>query len=87
MAVTFNTIEDASRFIASHNASSSHEEKDINEVVMFGMGYVYAYRQEAATAGLCDYDHSSAFYHLKNEEELLKMLSWLQDNDGYLMVS
>lgn len=44
MAVTFNTIEDASRFIASHNASSSHEEKDLNEVVMFGMGYVYAYR-------------------------------------------
>ena len=84
---TFKTIEEASRFIASHNASSSRKEKDLNEIVMFGMGCVYAYRKEAAAAGLCAYDHSSAFYHFKNEEELLIMLAWLQDNDGYLIAA
>lgn len=82
---TFQTIEDAARFISQHNASASHKEKDINEVVMFGMGCVYAYRKEAAKAGLCDYDHSSAFYHISNESELLTLLAWLQDNDGYLI--
>ena len=54
---------------------------------MFGMGCVYAYRKEAAKAGLCDYDHSSAFYHISNESELLTLLAWLQDNDGYLIAA
>lgn len=84
---TFQTIEQAARFISKHNESSSHKEKDINEVVMFGMGCVYAYRKEAAQAGLCKYDHSSAFYFIKNESELLTLLAWLQDNDGYLIAA
>lgn len=84
---TFRTIEQAARFISKHNESSSHKEKDINEVVMFGMGCVYAYRKEAAKAGLCVYDHSSAFYFIKNESELLTLLAWLQDNDGYLIAA
>lgn len=33
----FETIEEAARFISKHNESASHKEKDINEVVMFGM--------------------------------------------------
>lgn len=84
---TFQTISEAANFISNHNASKSHKEKDINEVVMFGMGCIYAYRKEAAKAGLCVYDHSSAFYHFQNEEELLTMLAWLQDNDGYLIAA
>ncbi|WP_304479784.1 hypothetical protein [uncultured Duncaniella sp.] len=84
---TFQTIKQAANFISKHNESTSRKEKDINGVVMFGMGCVYAYRKEAAKAGLCKYDHSSAFYHIKNEEELLTLLSWLQDNDGYLIAA
>lgn len=83
----FQTIEETANFISKYNASASHKEKDINEVVMFGMGCVYAYRKEAAQAGLCEYDHSSAFYHIKNESELLKLLAWLQDNDGCLFAA
>lgn len=84
---TFQTIKEAARFISKHNESASHKEKDINDVVMFGMGYVYAYRKEAAQAGLCEYDHSSAFYYIKNESELLTLLAWLQDDDGYLIAA
>ena len=83
----FETIEEAARFISKHNESASHKEKDINEVVMFGMGCVYAYRKEAAKAGLCEYDHSSAFYHLKNESELITLLTYLQNYDGYLIAA
>jgi hypothetical protein len=83
----FKNIKEAANFISEHNASASHKEKDINEVVMFGMGHVYAYRKEAAQAGLCEYNHSSAFYHIKNESELLSLLAWLQDNDGYLIAA
>lgn len=83
----FQTIEEAARFISKHNGSASRKEKDINEVVMFGMGCVYAYRKEAAQAGLCKYDHSSAFYFIKDESELLTLLAWLQDNDGYLIAA
>ena len=84
---TFQTIEEVARFISKYNESSSHKEKDSNEVVMFGMGYVYAYRKEAAQAGLCEYDHSSAFYYIKNESELLTLLAWLRGNDGYLIAA
>ena len=84
---TFQTISEAANFISSRKASKSRKECEINDVIMFGMGSVYAYRKEAAAAGLCACDHSSAFYSITNEEELLTLLAWLQDNDGYLIAA
>ena len=77
---SFFTIEDAANFI-SENASTGNE-ITLNDCICFGLG-VYAYKSECKQAGIEVTNDSSAFHHL-NESELLTLLAWLQDNDGYL---
>lgn len=80
---TFQTIEQAANFISS-NANTGNE-ITLNDTLCFGMG-VYAYKSECMKAGIKVAFNSSAFHHL-NEGELLTLLAWLQDNDGYLIAA
>lgn len=80
---TFQTIKEAASFISSH--ANTGNEISLNDCVCFGMG-VYAYKSECKKAGIETVDNTSAFHHL-NESELLTLLAWLQDNDGYLIAA
>ena len=80
---TFQTIKEAANFISS-NANTGNE-TTLNDTLCFGMG-VYAYKGECIKAGIEVNATSSAFHHL-NESELLMLLAWLQDNDGYLIAA
>lgn len=80
---TFQTIQEAANFINS-NANTGNE-LTINDCLCFGMG-AYAYKNECVKAGISVNSDSSAFHHL-NEGELLTLLAWLQDNDGYLIAA
>lgn len=77
----FYFVKDAARYIVENQATG--EEQTMNDVICFGCG-VYAYRREAAKAGLCAAT-GSAFYHLRNMSELYKLLQWLMLEDGYLL--
>jgi len=80
---SFSNIEEAARFI-SENANTGSEHT-VNDCICFGMG-VYAYTSECKAAGISAAENSSTFHHL-NGDELLKLLAWLQDNDGYLIAA
>lgn len=80
---TFKTISEAANFINSN--ASTGVELTLNDTICFGMG-VYAYKSECQKAGITVSSTSSAFHHL-DESELLMLLSWLQDNDGYLIAA
>lgn len=80
---TFQTIQEAARFISSH--ANTGNEITLNDCLCFGMG-VYAYKSEVEKAGIKTAKNTSAFHHL-NESELLTLLAWLQDNDGYLIAA
>ncbi len=77
---SFSTIKKAVSFIFDN--SNTGEETTLNDCICFGMG-VYAYKDECKRAGINVNNDSSAFHHL-NEDELITLLIWLQDNDGYL---
>ncbi len=47
---------------------------------------VYAYTSECKKAGIETANNTSEFHHL-NESELLTLLTWLQENDGYLIAA
>ena len=80
---TFQTIEQAARFISSH--ANTGKESTLNDCLCFGMG-VYAYTRECIAAGLTVSSEKRTWHHL-NESELLTFLAWLQDNDGYLIAA
>ncbi len=80
---TFQTIKEAANFISSH--ANTGNEITLNDTLCFGMG-VYAYKSECKKAGIETVNNASAFHHL-NESELLTLLAWLQDNDGYLIAA
>ena len=80
---TFQTIQEAANFISS-NANTGNE-LTINDCLCFGMG-VYAYTTECIAAGIPVNSNRAAFHHL-NKSELLTLLAWLQDNDGYLIAA
>lgn len=80
---TFQTIQEAANFISDHANTGS--ELTINDTLCFGMG-VYAYKNECIRAGVKVSATSSAFHHL-NESELYTLLTWLLDNDGYLVAA
>lgn len=80
---TFKSIQQAAEYIKKHNESDKHNEMSVNDCIMFGLS-VYAYRKECAAAGICKPDKSNAFYIFKNYDEVLTLLAWLQENDGYL---
>ena len=80
---TFQTIKEAASFISSH--ANTGNETTINDCLCFGMG-VYAYKSECKKAGIETANNASAFHHL-DESELLTLLAWLQDNDGYLIAA
>lgn len=80
---TFQTIEQAARFISSH--ANIGNEITINDCLCIGMG-VYAYKSECKKAGIETANDTTAFHHL-NESELLTLLAWLQDNNGYLIAA
>lgn len=80
---TFQTIKEAASFISSH--ANTGKEITLNDRLCFGMG-VYAYTRECIAAGLTVSSEKRTFHHL-NESELLTLLAWLQDNDGYLIAA
>lgn len=80
---TFQTIEQAAKYISSH--ANTGNEITLNDCLCFGMG-VYAYKNECKKAGIETANDTMAFHHL-NESELLTLLAWLQDNDGYLIAA
>lgn len=79
---TFDNIQQAAEYIKKHNESDKHNEMNVNDCVCFGLG-VYAYKDECRQSGINVNNDSSAFHHL-NESELITLLAWLQENDGYL---
>ena len=80
---TIETIQEAANFINS-NANTGNE-LTINDCICFGLG-VYAYKEECVKAGISVNSDSSAFHYL-NESELITLLTWLKNNDGYLNVA
>lgn len=80
---TFQTIEQAANFINIH--ANTGNETTLNDCLCFGIG-VYAYKSECEKAGIKTNSDASVFHHL-NEEELLMLIAWLQDNDGYLIAA
>ena len=80
---TFQTIEEAAHFISSH--ANTGNEITLNDCLCFGMG-VYAYTSECIAAGIPVNSNRAAFHHL-NQSELLTLLAYLQDNDGYLIAA
>lgn len=80
---TFQTIKEAANFISSH--ANTGKEITLNDCICFGMG-VYAYTSESKRAGIETASNASAFHHI-NESELLTLLVWLQENDGYLIAA
>lgn len=81
---TFQTIQEAANFISSH--ANTGNETTINDCLCFGMGLVYAYKDECEKAGILTANDGSAFHHL-SANELYTLLAWLQDNDGYLIAA
>ena len=78
---TFQTIEEAVNFISS-NANTGIE-RTINDCLCFGMG-VYAYTSECIAAGIPVNSNRAAFHYL-NERELITLLTYIQNYDGYLI--
>lgn len=79
----FETIQEAANYINSN--ANTGEETTLNDTLCFGLG-VYAYKSECIKAGIEVNATSSAFHHL-NESELITLLEWLQNNDGYLIAA
>lgn len=80
---TFRTIQEAANYINS-NANTGNE-LTINDCLCFGMG-VYAYTSECIAAGIPVNSNRAAFHHL-NESELITLLAYLQEYDGYLIAA
>lgn len=81
---SFKTLQGAFNHIM-RNAQTG-KEKELNEVLMFGMG-VYTYSDVATYSGVQDCSRSNeTFYHFKNEGEIARFISWLKNSDGYLIV-
>lgn len=80
---TFQTIEEAAQFISNH--AHTGKESTLNDCLCFGMG-VYAYTSECIAAGIPVNSNRAAFHYL-NESELLTLLAYLQNYDGYLIAA
>lgn len=80
---TFQTIQEAANFISSH--ANTGNEITLNDCLCFGMG-VYAYTSECIAAGIPVNSNRAAFHQL-NESELLTLLAYLQNYDGYLIAA
>lgn len=81
---TFQTIKEAASFISSH--ANTGKEITLNDCICFGMGLVYAYKEECEKAGILTAKDGSAFHHL-SASELYDLLTWLFVNDGYLIAA
>lgn len=80
----FSSVAEAVEYIERHNSSDDHIEKELNGVLMFGLG-IYAYSDVVTVSGVADCSKSNeCFYHFKNSEELRRFVEYLQKNDGYL---
>lgn len=79
----FETIEEAARFIISH--ANTGNEQTINDCLCFGMS-VYAYTSECIAAGIPVNSNRAAFHYL-NESELITLLTYLKNYDGYLIAA
>lgn len=80
---TFETIQEAANFISSNANTGS--EQTINDCLCFGMG-VYAYTSECIAAGIPVNSNRAAFHYL-NKSELITLLTYLQNYDGYLIAA
>lgn len=79
----FETIEEAANFITSH--ANTGNEQTINDCLCFGVG-VYAYTRECIAAGIPVNSNRAAFHYL-NESELITLLTYLKNYDGYLIAA
>lgn len=80
----FKTIKGAFNYI-KRNANTG-KEKTINEVLHFGMS-IYTYSDVLTFSGVKDLTKTNeCFYHFKDDNEIIKFLSWIQKSDGYLCI-
>lgn len=80
----FSSLDEAIAYIEQHNSSDDHTEKELNGVLMFGLG-IYAYADVVTVSGVADCSKSNGcFYHFKNSDELRRFVEYLQKTDGYL---
>ena len=80
----FPSVAEAVEYIEQHNSSDDHTEKELNGVLMFGLG-IYAYSDVVTVSGVADCSKSNeCFYHFKDSEELHRFVEYLQKTDGYL---
>ncbi len=70
----FSSVSEAVEYIEQHNSSDDHTEKELNGVLMFGLG-IYAYSDIVTVSGVADCSKSNGcFYHFKNLEELRRFV-------------
>lgn len=82
----FSSIDEAVEYIKAHNSGDDHTEKELNGVLMFGLG-IYAYADLVTVSGIADCSKSNeCFYHFKSDDELRRFVEYLQKTDGYLEV-
>lgn len=79
----FETIQEAASFISKH--ANTGKEQTINDCLFFGMS-VYAYTSECIAAGIPVNSKRAAFHYL-NASELITLLTYLQNYDGYLIAA
>lgn len=83
-ACFFSSVDEAIEYIKLHDKNGDHSEKELNGVLMFGVG-IYAYSDVVTFSGIADCSKTNeCFYHFKNSEELRRFVEYLQNTDGYL---
>lgn len=79
---TFKTVKGAAKYVNSH--VNTGLEKTVNDSICFGVG-LYCYNEEAAAVGL-PVKEKTVFYHIRSNEELEKILTYLLRTEGYLCI-
>lgn len=82
----FPSVDAAMDHIQQHEHEGDHEEKELNGVLMFGIG-IYAYSDVVTFSGVADCTRTNdTFYHFKDTNEVRRFVGWLKESDGYLEV-
>lgn len=80
----FKTVKGAFNHIKKNAQTGT--EKELNGVLMFGMD-IYAWSDVVTYSGVHDCCKSNkAVYHFKDDNEIIRFISWLQRTDNYLAV-
>lgn len=84
--VFLSDVNEAVEYIQQHDKNGDHSEKELNGVLMFGLG-IYAYSDVVTYYGIADCSKTNeCFYHFKNSDELHRFVECLYKHDGYLEV-